>query len=42
MTGSDIETLRYAFGECALGTFLVALSDGGVAAIRAARRGAAA
>ena len=34
MAGSDIETLRYAFGECALGTFPVALSDVGVAALQ--------
>lgn len=34
MTAPDIETLRYGFGECALGTFLVALSDGGVAALQ--------
>jgi AraC family transcriptional regulator, regulatory protein of adaptative response / methylated-DNA-[protein]-cysteine methyltransferase len=33
MTESDIETLRYGFGECALGTFLVALSDDGVAVL---------
>ena len=38
MTASDIETLRYGFGECALGIFLVALSDSGIAALHLGER----